>query len=471
MRHTVQLRFAVLLATLGAGCHLCIDPESVPVPPPGALIYTDASFTVGQEIGQPTPPWTAGVPIDTFTSVPPLPLGLTFDGDGGIAGTPLALSPPTTYEVTASNGSGSTTGWVAVAVTAGAISGLKDLSAAGNHTCVAVNDDRLLCWGENYWGQLGVGNNASYLYPVLALGVGPDIRGASSSDYHACALGAGGVSCWGAYYGGVPDSGVWNSTPMELVASGSGAVSIAAGANHTCFVAAGRVSCWGANGVGQLGDGTPAWRDAIAPVPDLSDVSMVVAGYAHTCALTDGGVWCWGSNVSGQVGDSLDSSPHLRPYAVTRLPSGVQAIAAGTDHTCALADGGAYCWGSNQHNELGSGVIETFTAMPRAVRSLSGITGVSLGTTHTCAVAGGGAWCWGADDQGQLGPGARSNEPLPRSVPGLSSGVLEVAAGSAHTCAIAGSAVRCWGANDAGQLGNGSTAPSAAPVPVFFGEP
>jgi alpha-tubulin suppressor-like RCC1 family protein len=40
---------------------------------------------------------------------------------------------------------------------------------------------------------------------------------------------------------------------------------------------------------------------------------------------------------------------------VAGLPAGVTAIAAGPSHTCASANGGAYCWGDNVNGQLGNG--------------------------------------------------------------------------------------------------------------------
>ena len=97
-----------------------------------------------------------------------------------------------------------------------------------------------------------------------------------------------------------------------------------------------------------------------APTITATRVSMVTsisAGGAHTCALADGQAYCWGDNTNGQLGNN-STTQSLVPVAVNT--SGVLAgktvtsISAGNSHTCALADGQAYCWGVNTNGRLGN---------------------------------------------------------------------------------------------------------------------
>jgi alpha-tubulin suppressor-like RCC1 family protein len=61
---------------------------------------------------------------------------------------------------------------------------------------------------------------------------------------------------------------------------------------------------------------------------------------AHACAVVNGGAWCWGWNGDGQLGDNSTTDRYL-PVAVQGVASGVQAISAGSAHSCALTSTGA----------------------------------------------------------------------------------------------------------------------------------
>lgn len=248
------------------------------------------------------------------------------------------------------------------------------------------------------------------------------------------------------------------------------ATHLAAGANHTCAVSSvGSVMCWGANFEGQLGDGTTTNRLTPVAVQGLgSGVQKLAAGFAHTCALLgSGGVRCWGWNGGGQLGDG-STTRRLTPVTVSGLASGVAQIAAGSTHTCVVTTAGAArCWGANANGELGDGTTGNRSTSVQVSGLSTGVAQISAGNAHTCVVTtAGAARCWGLGANGQIGDGTSNSRLTPVQVTGLTSGVESIAAGNSHTCVIHNGGARCWGLNSNGQLGDSTLQKRTSSVQV-----
>ena len=124
--------------------------------------------------------------------------------------------------------------------------------------------------------------------------------------------------------------------------------------------------------------------------------------------------------------------------AQTFVPlAGVQQVAAGAIHTCAVVAGGeGRCWGSNNSGRLGDNSMVN-RPTPVAVSGLTGATAIAAGGAHSCAlVAGGEVRCWGFNGEGQLGESGTTNRLTPVAVTGLASGVEAVDGNFSHTCAV-----------------------------------
>ncbi|MEU7907622.1 fibronectin type III domain-containing protein [Actinoplanes sp. NPDC049118] len=336
------------------------------------------------------------------------------------------------------------------------------LVAVGDeHTCSVTIAGEIWCWGAAGDGQLGVGTGPDRDRPVRVTGQAVFRPG--------------------------------DDTPPGAIQ----ATDIDAGGAHTCavvnnsyhlFTDHGTVYCWGANDRGQLGDGTLTTRGR--PVAVLEEADEVAAGRRHTCALTGAGtVSCWGSNDAGQLGIGTVGGHRDTPQAVPGLTD-VVTVGAGHDNTCAVTENGrAWCWGADDHGQIGDGSGPGAPVPSPTLVDTSGVPGeirqIDVGRGHGCAIAdaesGGRAWCWGSGGAGQLGAGGTGgDEPKPVMVRG-SELFFQIATGGDSTCAtnyspdviIIGDftpGVYCWGDNSAGRLGVGDRANRSVPARVADGE-
>jgi alpha-tubulin suppressor-like RCC1 family protein len=358
------------------------------------------------------------------------------------------------------------------------LTGVLQVSAGGNHTCAIAAGGGVQCWGFNAQGQLGDATTGNRPAPVGVSGLASGMSSVQAAFLHTCALTTGGgVKCWGRNTSGqLGDTTTANrSAPVDVSGLATGATAIAAGLNHSCAVTTGGgLKCWGYNYYGQLGDDSNTLAQTPVNVFGLaSGIAAVRAGSDHTCALTTGGgVKCWGRNRFGQLGDGSTTERHA-PADVSGFTSGATAIAVGFDHSCALtAGGGVNCWGFNGWGQLGDGSI-TSRSTPGGVSGLaSGVVSIAAGQAHTCALTtGGGVKCWGDNSSGQLGDNSTTYRVTPVNVLGLASGVMAIAAGEYHTCALTtGGGVKCWGYNALGQLGDATTVSRPFPAAVLVAD-
>jgi alpha-tubulin suppressor-like RCC1 family protein len=254
-----------------------------------------------------------------------------------------------------------------------------------------------------------------------------------------------------------------------------------AGFGHSCgLTVEGDAYCWGRNNVGQLGrwDPTVEYHTQPAHVHGGLTFAALSTNAGHvTCGITGvGDAYCWGLNDHGQVGNGQVGNPDFEKYGFgvyspSRVLGGLtfMAVAPAMYHTCGLTTAAAvYCWGRNDYGQLGDGTT-TSSSTPVPVRSALAFAAVTTGAYHSCAVTTAGAvHCWGDNVGGQLGNGTTTPSSIPVAVPSDSTFVTVSA--RFHTCAVtAAGTAYCWGPNQSGVLGDGTTASTTTPVPVAGG--
>ncbi len=180
------------------------------------------------------------------------------------------------------------------------------------------------------------------------------------------------------------------------------------------------------------------------------------SGGSHSCGIADdGSLWCWGGNEHGQLGVG-DTDHRDRPARVGSQSDWIQ-VSAGRTHSCGIREGGSlWCWGQSR-GRLGLG-DDGFTESrhsPTRVGEQTGWEWVSGGAVHSCGIRDGAAYCWGRNREGQLGLGHTHDQTSPRAVDSEVE-FVEIAAGDVHSCGIgADGSLWCWGENRRGAVASG----------------
>jgi alpha-tubulin suppressor-like RCC1 family protein len=146
------------------------------------------------------------------------------------------------------------------------------------------------------------------------------------------------------------------------------------------------------------------------------------------------------------------------PYT-TRTSKAVAEISVGPSTACAVAEGWAYCWGSNANGMLGIGknIANNRSTSPIAVAQAAVPAMPSV--PNPC----GGFF--------QPACSVQSSPAIPAN-PMVGKKVTKISVGTTHVCAIATNGAGadgkayCWGNNASGQLGDRSTTSSSVPVAV-----
>ncbi len=171
------------------------------------------------------------------------------------------------------------------------------VSAGRGHTCALLNDNTVKCWGENGSGKLGLGDtdsrgdSASEMgdnLPAVDLGAGKTALAVSAGSDHTCALlNDNTVKCWGENgYGelglgntdnrgdGVSEMG--DNLPAVDLGTGKTALAVNVSGRTCAFLNDNTVKCWGEfsygyGGIETIGDDAGEMGDNLPAIPILTE--------------------------------------------------------------------------------------------------------------------------------------------------------------------------------------------------------
>ena len=264
-------------------------------------------------------------------------------------------------------------------------------SARSSHT-LALTNDGVYAWGGNDKGQLGDGTmiNRSTPAKVIFPASVTSITAIAAGYSHSLAVTNDGLYAWGDNWNGELGDGTRfnRSLPVKvaLPSTVTTVTQVAAGRNSSYANTNDGVYAWGNDFAGQLGDGSygilPDGSSDVGktlPVKVLfnnkgkvvvTSVTDIAAGEYYALAITNDGLYAWGMNVGGCLGVGSKIDKTALPVKVTfpRAVTTVKQIAASTNHSLAVTNDGLYAWGLNSVGQSGLSPSTYASSTPMKVR-------------------------------------------------------------------------------------------------------
>ncbi len=307
------------------------------------------------------------------------------------------------------------------------------VSAGESHSLALKSDHTLWAWGNNDFGQLGIGSEypESSDVPIQVSIQGITWKAIAAGGTHSLAITEeGDLWAWGynerGQLGAGSDFSGDRSFDPVMISDSGGWTTLAAGYEHSLGIESGILYAWGDDSYGQLGIGDMGteyefFKALPTPVDAPSDVewASISAGEYFSLGITTQNLlytlYTWGINNLGQLGCSTQD------YETSPVIVGPDWFIAdcGYDHVIAVKnDGSLWAWGNNDHGQIGNGFIGVQNE-PCQIGSLL-ITGpVSAGGYYSIAIEDdgiGSILTWGANDKGQLGDRTNLDVYIPSQI-------------------------------------------------------
>ena len=233
----------------------------------------------------------------------------------------------------------------------------------GNAFSLGIRAGKLFVWGDGYYGQLGDGSNGATAMRSSPVQLGSETDWDSLATGQAFCLGirGGRLFAWGQNaYGqlGLGDNNS-RSSPVQVGAETDWVSVAGGGAGHVMSIRGGKLYAWGYNPQGQLGDGTDVSKNSPIQIGGETDwVEVSCGGYWTLARRADGTIYSWGSGqLYGELGIGLREF-RSSPVQIGAETDWLKIAAYGEAGAGIRGSGGKgklYTWGENDHGQLGLG--------------------------------------------------------------------------------------------------------------------
>jgi len=396
----------------------------------------------------------------------------------------------------------------------GGVNNILTFKTGKNHNVLIFKNGKVYVWGANWYGQLGLGDYTDRETPTENTQLEQIIQNNGGVDniltletgwgHNILIFKNGKVYVWGNNYYGQLGLGDYTdretpteNTQLEQIIQDNGGVNniltLETGYHHNILIFKNeKVYVWGDNSFGQLGLGysgliyEPLRSTIIEGLyNNIDNIMSIHYGYVHTILLLKNGkVYVWGYNRRGQLGLG-DTIIRDTPTENTQLEQIIQdnggvenilTLETGEYHNVLIfKNNKVYVWGDNWYCQLGLGDTNDRntptenTQLEQIIQDNGGTNNIltlKTGARYNILIfKNGKVYVWGYNKYGQLGLGNTTNICTPTENSDLEQiiqdnggveNILTLETGWGHNILIfKNGKVYVWGDNNFGQLGLG----------------
>ncbi|XP_023192386.1 X-linked retinitis pigmentosa GTPase regulator [Xiphophorus maculatus] len=292
-----------------------------------------------------------------------------------------------------------------------------EICGGKEHSAVITENGRLLMFGGNTGGQLGLKIKPDAKKPTSVKALKPEkVKLVACGRDHSlvctfsvqhCVCGAGRNQKGQLGLGHRENTKSFQllrpfceSAPVKMLAAGS--------STSAALTEEGRLFMWGDNSVGQIGLGDKAFAAEPRELNVGQAVMWVSCGHRHSAFVTaHGGLYTFGESANGRLGVQVGQlANHRVPQQVQGIMGSVIQVCCGGEHTVALTEEDVYTFGRGQYGQLGHGTFEFELHLPKPLERFhnSSARRIACGENHTAVITNAGLlYTFGDGRYGKLG--------------------------------------------------------------------
>ena len=344
---------------------------------------------------------------------------------------------------------------------------IKTLKTSEGLVYAILEDGSLYAWGRNLHGQLGIGDDMDRDTPTKVTAITGMIKELITNNYYNyystyAIMEDGSLYAWGNnYYGQLGVGDKVNKNTPTLISGISDKIKTLKNNYQSIYAIAedGLLYTWGSNGDCKLGIFNFG-QDINAPknVKLPNKVKELITSYSSAYTiLEDGSLYAWGKNENGKLGVGKSTNTICTPEQVTGINGTIKKLITGSSVYALMEDGSLDAWGYNGSGQLGFGDevdknTPTKVNLPGKIKEL-----IKYSTSIYTILEDGSLYVWGKNESSQLGVGDKVNRNTPTKV-NLPSKIKELIIDSSSAYAILeDGSLYAWGKNEDGKLGVGKS--------------